>query len=101
LNNRRRLNLVPIKTASTLNKNQEVYNLSKKLSPEQKDIARYWDDNPFVVEYAGHIVFANNSIRPVTVINDKIDLDWAAKIANAAVPGVYKRTQYHNPFSSS
>lgn len=108
--------------------NLDVYNMSKSLTKEQREIARYWDDNPFVMEHAGHMMFANkkitpgghwigiteiackktgadeirsaqayaltsmaifdaficcwqekykaNVIRPVTVINEKIDPDW-------------------------
>ncbi|RYE37285.1 MAG: phosphatase PAP2 family protein [Sphingobacteriaceae bacterium] len=118
--------------------NLEVYNQSKTLSPEQKDVARYWDDNPFVVEHAGHMTFANkkitpgghwigitaiackkshtdavktaqayaltsvamfdaficcwqekyksNYIRPVTVINDKIDPDWLPRLQTPPFP---------------
>ncbi len=44
--------------------NLDVYNQSKILTPEQKNIARYWDDNPFVVEHAGHMMFANKKITP-------------------------------------
>lgn len=41
-----------------------LYQLSRKLSPEQKDIARFWDDNPFVMEHSGHMSFANKKITP-------------------------------------
>ena len=44
--------------------NMDVYNQSKTLTQEQKDIARYWDDNPFVMEHAGHMMFANKKITP-------------------------------------
>lgn len=43
----------------------EVYNVNKHLTEEQKTIARYWDDNPFVVEHSGHLMFANKKITPV------------------------------------
>ena len=118
--------------------NLDVYNQSKNLTQEQKDIARYWDDNPFVVEHAGHMMFANkkitpgghwigitaiackkshadavktaqayaltsvamfdsficcwqekyksNYIRPVTVINDKIDPDWLPRLQTPPFP---------------
>ena len=41
-----------------------LYKLTKNLTPEQKDIARYWDDNPFVMEHSGHMMFANKKITP-------------------------------------
>lgn len=44
--------------------NLEVYNQSKNLTPAQKEIARYWDDNPFVLEHSGHMMFANKKITP-------------------------------------
>jgi hypothetical protein len=43
----------------------EVYNISTHLTDEQKQIAKYWDDNPFVVEHSGHMMFANKKITPV------------------------------------
>ncbi|GAC1570385.1 MAG: hypothetical protein NVS3B8_17690 [Chitinophagaceae bacterium] len=43
---------------------KEVYNISRTLTPEQKLIARYWDENPFVVEHSGHMMFANKKITP-------------------------------------
>ena len=42
----------------------EVYNITKNLTQDQKDIARFWDDNPFVMEHAGHMKFANKKITP-------------------------------------
>ena len=43
---------------------KEVYNISRNLSEEQKTIAKYWDDNPFVMEHSGHLMFANKKITP-------------------------------------
>ena len=42
----------------------EVYNISLNLTEEQKAIAHYWDDNPFVVEHSGHMMFGNKKITP-------------------------------------
>lgn len=42
----------------------EVYNIGKNLTEEQKTIARYWDDNPFVIEHSGHMMFGNKKITP-------------------------------------
>ncbi len=42
----------------------EVYNIGKNLTDEQKTIARYWDDNPFVIEHSGHLMFGNKKITP-------------------------------------
>jgi hypothetical protein len=42
----------------------EVYNINKNLTPEQLKIAKYWDDNPFVLEHSGHMMFATKKITP-------------------------------------
>lgn len=41
-----------------------LYHLTNNLTPEQKEIATYWDDNPFVTQHTGHMVFANKKITP-------------------------------------
>jgi len=43
---------------------KEVYNVNKQLTDEQKTIARFWDDNPFVIEHSGHMMFGNKKITP-------------------------------------
>lgn len=43
----------------------EVYTIGVNLTEEQKTIARYWDDNPFVTQYAGHLMYGNKKITPV------------------------------------
>ncbi|MEP6844917.1 MAG: vanadium-dependent haloperoxidase [Panacibacter sp.] len=43
---------------------KEVYTVNKNLTDSQKNIASYWDDNPFVVQHAGHLMFANKKITP-------------------------------------
>jgi hypothetical protein len=43
----------------------EVYEIGKHLDDERKTIARYWDDNPFVIEHSGHLMFGNKKITPV------------------------------------
>jgi hypothetical protein len=42
----------------------QVYNQSKNLTKEQIEVARFWDDNPFVIEHNGHLMFANKKITP-------------------------------------
>jgi hypothetical protein len=42
----------------------EVYNLGKTLSPEQRDIALFWDCNPFMMNVKGHVMFATKKISP-------------------------------------
>lgn len=43
---------------------KEVYTVSKNISDSEKTIARYWDDNPFVMEHAGHLSFGNKKLTP-------------------------------------
>ena len=42
----------------------ETYTVSKQLTPLQDTIAHYWDDNPFVTEHQGHLMFANKKTTP-------------------------------------
>ncbi len=42
----------------------DVYNTNKGLTKEQKQIALFWDDNPFVVQHNGHMMFADKKITP-------------------------------------
>jgi hypothetical protein len=43
----------------------EVYTIGTNLTNDQKLIARYWDDNPFVTEHSGHLMYGNKKITPV------------------------------------
>ncbi len=53
-------------TTSAFYKNAyEVYQFGKNLTEEQVTIAKFWDDNPFVMEHAGHLMFATKKITPV------------------------------------
>jgi hypothetical protein len=42
----------------------EVYEQNKALTKDQRTIASYWDDNPFVVQHNGHMMFADKKITP-------------------------------------
>jgi hypothetical protein len=41
-----------------------VYDQSKNLTLDQLEMAKFWDDNPFVIEHNGHTMFANKKITP-------------------------------------
>lgn len=43
---------------------REVYEKSINLTEDEKVIAKYWDDNPFVMEHSGHTMFGNKKITP-------------------------------------
>ena len=42
----------------------EVYNVGKTLTDEQREIASFWDCNPFVMNVKGHVMFATKKISP-------------------------------------
>lgn len=66
-----------------------VYDQNKHLTPSQDTIAKYWDDNPFVVEHNGHLMFADKKITPgghwigITTIACRQSHADAAKTAQA------------------
>lgn len=116
----------------------EVYETGKNLTEEQKSIAYFWDDNPFVTNLVGHATFTEKKmtppghwvgisktvsqdhklemldaieaytltsiatfdgfiaswdakyeferVRPVTVINNKIDQNWVSFLENPPFP---------------
>ncbi|MBD0351051.1 MAG: vanadium-dependent haloperoxidase, partial [Flavisolibacter sp.] len=41
-----------------------VHDIGLKLTPEQKDIANFWDCNPFKMNVKGHVMFATKKISP-------------------------------------
>jgi hypothetical protein len=67
----------------------QVYEQNKALTKEQKTIATYWDDNPFVVVHNGHMMFADKKITPgghwigITAIACKQSHATAVKTAQA------------------
>lgn len=42
----------------------QVYDLGKNLTEDQKNTAWFWDDNPFVMNVMGHVMFANKKMTP-------------------------------------
>lgn len=42
----------------------EVYETGKRLSAEQKEIASFWDCNPFAMQVHGHVMFGVKKISP-------------------------------------
>ncbi len=43
---------------------KEVYTISKNRTDEQTDIALFWDDNPFVSQHKGHVMFQDKKMTP-------------------------------------
>ena len=52
------------KSSDFMKLTMEVYNTGKTLTENQKDIAYFWDDNPFVTNVVGHAMFANKKMTP-------------------------------------
>ncbi|MFD0792969.1 vanadium-dependent haloperoxidase [Mucilaginibacter litoreus] len=77
------------KNSEYFRQNVEVYEQSKKNTPEQIEIAKFWDDNPFVIQHNGHMMFVNKKITPgghwigITAIACKKSKADAAKTAQA------------------
>ncbi|MCR9062507.1 MAG: vanadium-dependent haloperoxidase [Cytophagales bacterium] len=42
----------------------EVYDISKSRTEEQESMAWFWDDNAFVMNVQGHVMFANKKMTP-------------------------------------
>ena len=43
---------------------KEVMEIGKRLTPEQVDIANFWDCNPFKMNINGHVMYATKKISP-------------------------------------
>ncbi len=43
---------------------QEVYDMGKRADKEEKAIAYFWDDNAFVTNVSGHVMFASKKMTP-------------------------------------
>ncbi|MFM2358239.1 MAG: hypothetical protein RLY16_232 [Bacteroidota bacterium] len=42
----------------------QTYQVVKQITPAQDSIARFWDDNAFVTEHKGHLVYATKKTTP-------------------------------------
>lgn len=43
---------------------QEVYQIDQTMTDEQREIAYFWDDNPFVTNMVGHATFTEKKMTP-------------------------------------
>jgi hypothetical protein len=69
----------------------EVYNLSKSLTPEQIEIANFWNDNPILTNYRGHFVYNSRQISPgghwlniarQVMVEDKVSMVRALEVSS-------------------
>ena len=65
-----------------------VYNTAKNLDQEQKEIASFWDCNPYVMNITGHVMLATKKITPgghwmeissIAIEQSKVDMVKAAE----------------------
>ena len=66
----------------------EVYEVGKTLSTQQRDIANFWDCNPYVTYHKGHAMFATKKITPgghwigiTSIASKKANSDFTATVA--------------------
>ncbi|WP_435357730.1 vanadium-dependent haloperoxidase [Emticicia sp. SJ17W-69] len=52
------------KNSAFMKEVMEVYEMGKNLTEEQKRIAWFWDDNAFVMNVQGHMMFADKKMTP-------------------------------------
>lgn len=74
---------------------KEVYDVSIKPTPEQLNIASFWDCNPFVVATSGHMSIGFKKISPgghwmniAAIAAQKAQLDFAAAITAQMLVGI-------------
>lgn len=51
-------------TSSFYRQMKEVYEVTKSLTEEQREIANFWDCNPFAVSFSGHMAIGLKKISP-------------------------------------
>lgn len=62
---------------------KEVYDMDRAASQEQKDIALFWDCNPYKMNVKGHVMFAEKKITPgghwmsiAAIVSKAAGRDW-------------------------
>ncbi|WP_234735678.1 vanadium-dependent haloperoxidase [Tellurirhabdus bombi] len=53
-----------VKNSKFFKQTEEVYTIGNTMTPEQKHIAYFWDDNAFVMNVAGHVSYASKKMTP-------------------------------------
>ena len=66
----------------------EIKNIGDSLNDEQKNIADFWDDNPFKLNVSGHVMFATKKFSPaghwmniVGIAAEKAKADFSTTVA--------------------
>ena len=73
----------------------EVKNIGDSLTPEQKHIADFWDDNPFKLNVVGHVMYATKKFSPgghwmsiVGIANENNKSDFSTTVSTYALASV-------------
>jgi len=73
----------------------EVKNLVDSLTPEQKHMADFWDDNPFRLNVSGHVMYGTKKFSPAGhwmnitgILAQKLNKDFSATVAAYTVAGI-------------
>ncbi|HRI79247.1 MAG TPA: vanadium-dependent haloperoxidase [Cyclobacteriaceae bacterium] len=53
-----------VKSSKFYREADEVYQIRLKLTEEEREIAGFWDCNPFMMNVSGHVMFATKKISP-------------------------------------
>ncbi|MGY6558519.1 MAG: vanadium-dependent haloperoxidase [Nitritalea sp.] len=74
---------------------EEVFTITQNLSPEQRDIAFFWDCNPYKMNVRGHVMFAEKKITPgghwmgiAAIAAKTAGADWLGYAEALALTGV-------------
>jgi len=75
----------------------EVMEIGDNLSPEQKHIADFWDDNPLKLNVSGHVMFTTKKFSPpghwmgiVGIAAQKAQADFATTVYAYAITAIAK-----------
>ena len=74
---------------------EEVFKVVSNLTPEQRDIAYFWDCNPYKVNVKGHVMFAEKKITPgghwmgiAAIAAKTAGKDWKGTVETFAYTGL-------------
>lgn len=74
---------------------EEVFKVVKDITEDQKDIAYFWDCNPYKVNVKGHVMFAEKKITPgghwmgiAAIAAKTAKLDWKGTTEALALTGI-------------
>ena len=74
---------------------KEVYDIGSNLDNEQKEIASFWDCNPYVLNVTGHVMHATKKITPgghwisiIGIASRKANADYAKSVSAYALTSI-------------